>query len=190
MKRMLWFSFSLLLSASLMLAGCGKAAPLPEYEEDGGVKDSSNYDAPKTISSTEITAFHCDFSAMDITEEDSPLSGYVYQLNEKLENGSVKGSYHFHDYYDAQEDKAFEADASFMAALQRLVTEYDLAQHNGHSVSVAGLPDSFGANLQISYASGESICADDNQDCFLSLPAMEALEALFRAQVESAAKLP
>ena len=69
-------------------------------------------------------------------------------------------------------------------ALQKAVSEHDLAQHNGLSYRVSGLPEDYGATLSVTYASGESIHASHNQDCFLSIDAMEALEALFRSQAE------
>lgn len=37
----------------------------------------------------------------------------------------------------------------------------------------------YGAKLDIKYASGESIYAHDNQDCFISLDAMNELVELF-----------
>ena len=44
---------------------------------------------------------------------------------------------------------------------------------------MSGLPPDYGVKLDIQYASGESIRASNNQDCFLSLEAMEELISLF-----------
>lgn len=71
-----------------------------------------------------------------------------------------------------------------MNTLQKVVAEYDLAQYNGYSYRVSGLPEGYGACLEVEYASGEHIYASDNQSCFLSIDAMEALEALFYAEIE------
>lgn len=71
-----------------------------------------------------------------------------------------------------------------MAALQKVVAEHDLAQHNGLSYRVSGLPEGYGAIFSVTYTSGESIYASNNQSCFLSVDAMEALEALFYSQIE------
>ena len=77
-----------------------------------------------------------------------------------------------------------EADASFLEALQEVVSRHDLAAHNGFVHTVSGLPEMYGARLDIRYASGESIYAHDNQSCFLALEAMLDLSALFMAQNE------
>ena len=44
---------------------------------------------------------------------------------------------------------------------------------------MAGLPDEYGARLDVRYASRESIYANDNQDNFLPLEAMNELLNLF-----------
>ena len=56
---------------------------------------------------------------------------------------------------------------------------YEFAQHNGYSHKISGLPDMYGATLDIKYASGESIYAYDNQDCFIPFEAMKELVELF-----------
>ena len=63
--------------------------------------------------------------------------------------------------------------------MQTLVAIYDLAQHNGHAYTVAGIPNEYGAQLNVQYASGESIYANDNQDNFLTPKAMNELLKLF-----------
>ena len=66
-----------------------------------------------------------------------------------------------------------------MTSLQEIVSKYDFAQYNGYISKVSGLPHMYGAKLDIKYASGESIYAHDNQDCFISLDAMNELVELF-----------
>ena len=44
---------------------------------------------------------------------------------------------------------------------------------------MAGIPNEYGAQLKVQYASGESIYANDNQDNFLTLEAMNELLKLF-----------
>ncbi len=183
MKRMFWIAALLIVAVAVVLTGCARQTPSEVVEADGGVQNDTSYDAPKTIESTQIIAFSCEFSAFDRAEEDTRLAGRAYQLEAKLENGAVKGSYYAHTRYDGERE-TFRESHSFMAALQKVVAEYDLAQHNGLSYRVSGLPKDYGAALSVTYASGESIHASNNQSCFLSIDAMEALEALFYAQIE------
>lgn len=172
----------LLLLAVAFCIGCNHKEPMDEpVEEDGGVQDNSSYDAPKTIESTLIISFRCEFSAMDIMEEDSYLSGSTYLLEARLPDGAVKGRYSSSG--KQEEDTLFAASHSFMYKLQEVVSKYDLAQYNGTDISVSGLPEMYGASLRIVYASGERISASNNQDCFLPLAAMEELETLFRQQL-------
>lgn len=183
MKRMVWIAALLIVAVAVVLTGCVRQTPSEVVEADGGVQNDTSFDAPKTIESTQIIAFRCDFSAFDRAEEDTRLAGRAYRLEAKLENGAVKGSYYAHTRYDG-ENQTFRASHSFMNALQKVVAEHDLAQHNGLSYRVSGLPKDYGATLSVTYASGESIHASNNQSCFLSVDAMEALETLFYSQIE------
>lgn len=183
MRRMFWVFVLLIAALAVVLTGCARQTPPEEAEADGGVHNDTSYDAPKTIASTLIIAFRCDFSAYDRVEEDTRLAGRAYRLEARLENGAVKGSYYAYTPFDG-EKKLFRASHSFMTGLQKVVAEHDLARHNGLSYRVSGLPEDYGATLSVTYASGESIHASHNQDCFLSIDAMEALEALFRSQAE------
>ena len=209
MKRMSWLVLVPLAVAVVLLAvGCGSGSEHVEEAEggphlvtparstpnnaepaepddpvDGGVTDNSNPDAPKTIESTQIISFDCRFSTMDLDEPGS-LGNHIYQLQAKLENGAVKGSY---QVLDTGEERSFRESHSFLNEIQGLVAAYELAQYNGHDVSVAGLPEEYGARLDVKYASRESIYAYDNQDDFLSRGAMDALLRLFE---QGAATLP
>ena len=177
MKRIL---FMVVLLIVMLFIGCGWKESVEEpAEEDGGVRNDSSYDAPKVIESNLIIAFQCEFSALALSEDDTYLSGKNYQLEARLKDGAVKGRYHSYGRYDEREDAIFAADHSFMHKVQEIVEKYDFAQYNGTSITVSGLPDQYGVCLQITYASGESIYAGNNQECFLPLEAMEELEALF-----------
>ena len=183
MKRMFWIAALLIVAVAVVLTGCARQTPSEVVEADGGVQNDTSYDAPKTIESTQIIAFSCEFSGFTMDEKDTRLAGRAYQLEAKLENGAVKGSHHAYTRFDG-EKKTFRASHSFMNDLQQVVAEHDLAQHNGLSYRVSGLPEGYGALLTVDYASGEHIYASDNQNCFLSIDAMEALEALFYSQIE------
>ena len=137
---------------------------------DGGATDNSDTNAPKSIESTQIISFDCRFSTMDVAEP-GELGNHIYLLQAKLENDDVEGMYQVWD--------SFRASQNFLGELQTLVAIYDLAQHNGHDYTVAGLPDEYGAQLNVKYASCESIYAYDNQDNFLTMEAMNELLKLF-----------
>ena len=152
-----------------------------EIEEDVGTTNRTNPNAPKVIESTEITSFSCTFSALALAEE-LELGNCEYILEAELEDKTVTGKYRKYTRYGENEEKIFKTDASFMSELQEIVAKYNLANHNGLSVTVHGLPDMYGAELHIIYASGETIYASDNQSCFLSLEAMDDLVKLFSKQ--------
>ncbi len=171
---------SIILFMTMGFSGC--KTPIPEtVEDDGGVKKySSGEDAPKTVQSTEITGFECEFSLIAaVLEEESELDGRVYSLSAVLENETVRCKIKWYDRLGGGDTDEFLADASFMDKLQKIVSKYDFAQHNGYSSIVSGLPDMYGAMLDIRYKSGESIYACDNQDCFISFEAMDELIKLF-----------
>lgn len=142
---------------------------------DGGATDNSDLKAPKSIESTQIISFDCRFSTMDTDETEKP-GNHIYQLHAKLENGAVQGIYQVRD---TGETHSFRVSQKFLGEVQILVANYSLAQYNGHDYTVAGLPDEYGAQLDVRYASRESIYANDNQDNFLPLEAMKELLNLF-----------
>ena len=46
-------------------------------------------------------------------------------------------------------------DDNIMDVLQKIVKNHNLVQNNGHVYKVSGLPDQFGAWLEVEYESGE-----------------------------------
>lgn len=174
-----------LLLAAAFCISCGRNVQKP-VEEDGGIQDNSDADAPKSIASDFITNFQCEFSAMAMMEEDTALSGKNYRLEAVFRDGAVKGYYRSYDRFGERTDIKFAASHYFLKDLQKIVAKYDLAQYNGRNITVSGLPEMYGAYLRIGYASQEQIYASDNQDCFLPLEAMEELESFFRQQLPSA----
>lgn len=141
---------------------------------DGGVRHRVDTNAPKVIVSTQITYFHCHFSTTDRCREDSSIAGQIITLHADEAAGYCRLRYR-----PEEENRSFIPDAAFFRQLQQLVSRFDLAQYNGQYYTVSGLPPDCGMELQIRYASGETISASNNQSCFLPLEAMEALTALF-----------
>jgi hypothetical protein len=135
---------------------------------DGGVKTyNSGEDSPKVIESTEIISFEFEVSLYNIV----------------LEDGAVKSKIKWRDRAGGGEDNDFTADASFMTSLQEIVSKYNFAKFNGYVSKVSGLPDMYGAKIDINYASGENIYAYNNQDEFVPLEAIGELVELFEMRI-------
>lgn len=184
MRRMIWLIIIALIAMAIFV-GCQKTSEQDTDDIDGGVRINNNYDAPKKIESTEIKSFYCEFSNLTMMNEDTFLKNRVYQLEACLKDGIVQGSYKIYGSGESQEE-IFEAETDFLTDVQKIIEEHNLVENNGLSYMVSGLPEQFGAVLEVEYESGECIYASHNQDNFLSIEAMEALDLLFRKQFEVA----
>ena len=182
MKRMIGLIF-IALTIMIIVVGCQKTPEQDTDDIDGGVRINTSYDAPKEIESTEIHSFYCEFSNLTMMNEDTFLKNKVYQLEVCLKDGIVQGSYKIYGGGESQEE-SFVTEASFLDEIQKIIEAHNLAENNGLSYLVSGLPDQFGAVLKVEYESGESIYASHNQDNFIPVGAMEALDFLFRKQFE------
>lgn len=174
-KYIKWLILPIVLAGVALLISCAKRPHADTDDVDGGVQHCDDTDAPKTIVSTEILSFSCEFSAYNLSFDSSPVAGRYHTLYA----GDSKGQYEARGGGTVYEQFEFTPDAAFFAGLQQLVAKYDLAQYNGKSYTVSGLPPDYGAKLNIRYESGESIYASNNQSCFLSVEAMEAFTELF-----------
>lgn len=155
--------------------------------EDGAVQKRNVKNAPKTITSELIINFKCVFSTETIMD-DIPIEHGVYALSARLSDGAVRGEYKMHTHSGGGEQFLFHNSHRFMRELQSIVGKYNFAEFNGKECHVSGLPDMYGAEIRIVYASGERIDSSDNQDCFLPIEAMEALAKLFLKQNNSIKK--
>lgn len=171
---------SIILLMTMGFCGCGLSRRNTD-DIDGGVKTYNSGEAsPKVIESTEIVSFECEFSLIAaVLEEESELAGRIYTLDAEQDKEAVKCKIDCYGRESSSVPREFTADASFMKNLQTIVEKYDFAQHNGYESVVSGLPHMYGVKLDIKYASGESIYAYDNQDCFLPFDAMKELVELF-----------
>lgn len=171
---------SIILLMTMGFCGCGLSRRNTDHI-DGGVKTyNSGEDSPKVIESTEIISFEFEVSLYTIVlEEESELVGRNYKLSAVLEDGAVKSKIKWRDRAGAGEEHDFTADKSFMTSLQEIVSKYNFAQYNGYISKVSGLPDMYGAKIDINYASGECIYAHNNQDCFIPFEAIEELVELY-----------
>lgn len=157
-----------------------KHEPTPEPEEiDGGVtRHTTVQTAPKLITSTEIVEFSCECSLLAICEP-GELENRVYQLKAFAKGNHIVTTFQWHDHSGEGDKHSAEASPLFLQKLQEIVSEHDFARYNGYCHRVNGLPDMYGASLNIRYRNGESIYAYDNEDCFLPYEAMRDLITLF-----------
>ena len=168
------FCAMLLMGVPLLISGCTR----PTYDTDdidGGVQHFEDTGAPKTIYSTKIISFHCEFSTTDLMMDSSPIAGRYHTLHAE----SSGANYEARGGGTVYDEREFKPDEAFFDALQKIVAKYDFAQYNGQYYSVSGLPPDHGAKLDIQYDSGESIQCSNNQSCFIPLEAMEELVSLF-----------
>ena len=168
------FCAMLLMGVPLLISGCTR----PTYDTDdidGGVQHSEDTGAPKTIYSTKIISFHCEFSTTDLMMDSSPIAGRYHTLHAE----SSGANYEARGGGTVYDEREFKPDEAFFDALQKIVAKYDFAQYNGQYYTVSGLPPDHGAKLNIQYDSGESIQCSNNQSCFIPLEAMEEIASLF-----------
>lgn len=172
---MKWYVLLTAVVSLSFLTGCLGLFHTDTEVIDGGTRHYVDEEAPKTIQSTKIVSFSCEFTATDIPMNESPIAGRYYTLY-AAEYG---GSFESRGGGEVFGQREFTPDADFFDALQQIVSQYDFAQFNGQHYTVSGLPPDHGAKLEIRYDSGESIRASDNQSCFIPLEAMEELVELF-----------
>ena len=177
MSRMI---LSLILLMTIGFSGCGLPRRNTDDIDGGVVTRNSGDDSPKVIESTEIISYGSEFSFISsFFDEESELAGKVYKLSAVMEDDTVKAKFDWHDRAGNGDKYEFQTDSSFMTKLQEIVSKYDLAKHNGYTHHVSGLPNMYGEQIDIKYASGESIYAHDNQDGFLQMEALVELIELF-----------
>ena len=172
---MKWYVLLTAVMSLTLLVGCSGLFYTEPEVIDGGTRHYVDEEAPKTIQSTKIVSFSCEFTTTDLPMNESPIAGRYYTLY-AAEDG---GSYEARGGGEVFGQREFTPDTEFFDALQQIVVQYDLAQFNGQFYTVAGLPPDLGAKLDIQYDSGERIHASDNQSCFIPLEAMEELVELF-----------
>ncbi|MBR6811894.1 MAG: hypothetical protein IKM51_00810 [Oscillospiraceae bacterium] len=175
MKRLI--TVLALFMSAVMLAGCSKPAPEP-LPEDGGHVSESDKDAPTQIVSTDIVRFECCFSTLSLDGDDE-LGNCVYRMKAVLEDDVCSADYSIVSSDGQSVEYSFETDESFMQSLQGIMEDHSLEKNNGLYEKTEGLPDMYGAELRVRYASGESVTAYDNEENFLSPAAMKALKQLF-----------
>jgi len=178
MRKMHWMII-FLIAAVVFLTGCKDQ----EVPITGGAIQETNYEAPKKIESTEITSFNCEFSLTAVEGElEFPLQYGMYYLTAELKDNKALCEYRIVTADNEIEEFSFETGKEFMDELQMIVSENDLAQHNGTDVFVVGIADMYGSYLNIKYASDEYIYARHNTVVFLSMNVMKEFVELFEKE--------
>ena len=167
----------------IMSAGFRKNRAADPAAVDGGRCVSTDFAAPKTIRCRRITAFSCAFSTMAYQDAPEVPPAGIYRLEAVRTGKTVSGQFGFRRHDGSGNDRTFTTDTIFLDKLAKIVRKGGIARFNGIHTTVSGLPDLYGAELSIRYASGERISANDNQDCFLPPAVMTALAELFTRQV-------
>lgn len=141
----------------------------------GGTDATVDTRAPKTINSDEITLFSVEsalgYDIHGTSDKSDPLMR-VSAFAVKTETGTflclhTEG---FEWKPEANRDVSGFVKADLMPDLASIVKEYDLAAKNGYHSRTHGLPENFGGEVRIEYASGEKIGFSDNQTPIIQRP--------------------
>lgn len=141
----------------------------------GGTDSSIDTRAPKTISSDDMTLFNVDsalgYDVHGTSDESDPLMR-VSAFAVKTESGTFLWLHTegFEWKPEANRDVSGFVKADVMPGLVSIVKEYDLAAKNGYHSRTHGLPENFGGEVRIEYASGERIGFSDNQAPIIKRP--------------------
>lgn len=136
-------------------------------EVDGGVRHYYDEGAPKSIDSHVITCFSCE-GKYTLTDELGNENAIRYVAHAKLEGETVLCTYKMFDRFGYSGNLKFVSDGAIMKDLYKLFAKHNLAQYNGISYTVSGLPEGYGAEIGIDFESGEHVYSHNNQSCFLS----------------------
>ena len=109
----------------------------------------------------------------------------ISELDAVASEGLVTVKYSWRERDGKRGKGEYMAKNDFMARLQMIVAAHNIAKYNGYYHRVSGLPDMYGESLDITYASGESIYANDNQSGFLPIRAVRELIVHFGAATET-----
>lgn len=151
----------------------------------GGTDAYQDTRAPKEIQSDDMILFDATSAfggmiSLDNEEPAGPPLGYLSAFAVLAKEGTFL-------YLDTAEDERFGNHTCTWALVKEspfpkltaLVREHDLARGNGYHSETHGLPQNFGGNVRIRYASGEEISFSNNQCPILSLKTGRAIAALF-----------
>ena len=146
--------FSLVLLTLIVLFGkhflSGAESLNTHTEEDGGIKDNTDINAPKSIASRELIAFHTHFFCIDPSDP-AHSGGYWFEITKddsKTLQLRVSG---------VMNGKT-SVEQSLLGEVQNIIEQYDLVQFNGIDRITDGLPAEHGpCSLSADYLSEEHL---------------------------------
>ena len=147
----------------------------------GGVRHSISAAVPKSVDSKDIVAFRCRFSLRFMTASAEDGFCGLFDLAAGKKDGRVECRFLHAMTAKSDVNEVFDASDGFLAALDEIIKDEDLASYNGTFYSVSGLPDMFGSRLSVEYASGERIDTSNNQSVHLPLSALRRIRDLFES---------
>ena len=151
----------------------------------GGTDATLDTAAPKTILSRDMTLF----SATSALRGDSHSLGYV----SAFAVGAGEGTFLFLEtgesfrYRDEKQRIIGVVKENPFPALVALVRDCDLAKDNGFHSTTHGLGENYGGEIDVWYASGETISVSNNQSPVLTDETGEKIAALFRQLLQGPA---
>ncbi len=157
----------------------------------GGTTRTRDNAAEKTIVSTEIVNFELEFSLISyVLDEEERNNGFygVFLLKCKRTENGVECHYKQRKRFDPNVTADFVTDFNFLVKLDKIVKEYDFAVLNGYTSHTAGLPDMYGDDLTINYASGECIYTANNQSIDLPIEGLRKIKELFESAMNKVDK--
>lgn len=158
----------------------------------GGRRRTIDNRAEKTIVSTEIVNFELEFSLTSyVLDEEERINGFYgafFLTCKRTENG-VECHYKQRKRFGPDVTEDFITDVEFLAKLDKIVKEEDFASLNGYSSRTSGLPEMFGNDLTIDYASGENIYTYNNQSIDLPIDGLRRVKELFDSAMKDSKKV-
>lgn len=154
-----------------------------EPEVCGGTTSSIDENAPKTITSGEMTYF-CVESVIGIPPDRYAEEETLYFVS-AFAAPTGRGNFLLLETRNSYERSAGCVSTALVKedvfpALTSLVRESGLAKINGVHITTHGLPDNFGGSIDIRYASGERISISNNQSPIISYEAGQKIAELFK----------
>ncbi len=149
----------------------------------GGTNRNVDNNAPTKIESKEMVFFNvtCSFQSLVIPNDDAHKDAFKYVS--AFAAPAEKGTF---VYLNTRKDRFSESVRSWslikddvFPELVSLVDEHDLVKGNGRHYFTNGLPENFGGEVQIEYASGEKISYSNNQTPMISFDAGQAIARFF-----------
>ena len=156
----------------------------------GGTYETQRKSAPTEIESDDMTSFsaECSFRCVSFPDDipDEERITFLSAFAVKVEGGSFLVLNMQVGYYgERTPPKAAYIGKDIFPELVALVKEHKLAKNNGRHSNTAGLPENFGGEVDIRYASGERIDYSNNQCPILSLEATAAIAKVFDSAFEN-----